>query len=191
MPDFLQDPWDDDPATHAALAWSECSLKKFFLLLEAQFAQIQAADQERFATFRAAQVATTAADEVVATAAVPIAAGPTAAVAAGGGGRELPKRGLRRAGGAPAAPPTPAPAAPTVQPTAPSTDTPTPATVGGEPTIDTATSALRQQLDTSLAAAGETSAPAPPAPPAAAAPPAVPASTTGGRLRRIARPPTT
>lgn len=201
MPDFLEDAWDDDPVKRAELAWSGCSLKQFFLLLEAQFDKIQAADQERFAKFRETRAASKAKDEVIATAPTLAAAGPTAAVTAGSGGRSL--RGLRRAGGAPAVPPpptTPAVAAPTVQPTAPSTDTVTPATVVGEPTIDTATSALQKQLEASLVAAEAAKEPIlgegadqPDSPIAVVppTPPAAPAPTAGGRLRRVARPPTT
>lgn len=196
MPDFLQDPWDDDPAKHAAAAWTECSLRKFFELLEAQYETIHKADQDRFAKFREAQAATEAKDEVVATAPMGVAAGPTAAVTAGSGGRSL-KRGLRRAG-APAAGATPSPATPAAAPAPP-----TPTGVGAHSATGTATEAqmrtpvaappsgepaspLKKMLDASVAAA-ETPEPTPPAP----APPAVPAPTAGGRLRRVARPPTT
>ncbi len=184
MPDFLQDKWDDDPVKHAELAWTECSLRKFFLLLEDQFDKIQAADEKRFAKFREAQAKIEATDEVIAVAPVPIAAGPTAAVVGGGGGRKI-----RRAGGAPV-PTTPAPATVSVQPTPPSTDTTVPATEGG------ASSTLTKQLEASIAAQGATveepvkvtqvavEATTVPPPPVTT-PPASPT-----RLRRVARPPT-
>ena len=46
IPDFLQDPWDDDKTKRETLAWSVCSLRNFFLLLEAQYDKIHAADSD-------------------------------------------------------------------------------------------------------------------------------------------------
>jgi hypothetical protein len=48
MPDYLEDPWDDDPAKRAELAWTNCSLNKFFTLLEDQFDKVLANDTKRF-----------------------------------------------------------------------------------------------------------------------------------------------
>lgn len=48
MPDYLEDPWDDDPAKRAAAAWSVCSLKHFFELLEQQFEQVVRADAAKY-----------------------------------------------------------------------------------------------------------------------------------------------
>lgn len=176
MPDYLQDPWDDDQAKRAELAWSQCSLRRFFELLEVQYTSIHEADQTHFAKFREDQAAMDAKDEVVATVLVPIAAGPTATVTAGSGGRTLPKRGLRRAGA-------PAPA---------STATAAGETTAAEPT---------PQLEAPLAAAQtpeqlpqqppQPPIPPGPTPPPAPTPPSAPPPTAGGRLRRVARPPTT
>lgn len=178
MPDMLEDPWDDDPIKRAELAWTGCSLRNFFLLLEAQYEKVHAADQKRFAKFREDQAAIKPKDEVVAVAPTPVAGGPTAAVSAGGG-RTLPKRGLRRAGAA--APATPAPAAAAAV---------TPTTVVGEEPAGEPTSPLTQQLHASLAAQ-ETPEVAPPPPSPAPPPPPVPTPTAGPRrLRRVARPPT-
>ncbi len=189
MPDYLQDVWDDDPVKHADLAWSGCSLRKFFELLEAQYAHIHTADMARFAQFRADHAAGPATDEVIATTPVPIAPGPTAAVAAGSGGRTLPKRGLRRAGGVAPVANHPIVAEALRQPAT------TPTTVVGMMTSP-ATSSLKTQLTASLAAAQAPEVVAEP-PAAAASPPAPPpppVSTppaSAGRLRRVARPPTT
>jgi hypothetical protein len=179
MPDYLQDPWDDDPTKHAELAWSQCSLRRFFELLEAQYATIHKADTERFAKFREDQAAIEAKDEVVAVAPVPVAGGPTAAVTAGGG-RTLPKRGLRRAGAAAPAALAPAAAAVTlIQPAAAVTATPV---IGeepaGEPTSET-------QAQVTPEVAPQPPSPAPPSPPPVPTPVAGPR-----RLRRSARPPT-
>ena len=182
MPDMLEDPWDDDPIKRAELAWTGCSLRNFFLLLEAQYEKVHAADQERFAKFREDQAAIEPKDEVVAVAPTLVAGGPTAAVTAGTGGRTLPKRGLRRAGAA-------APAA-TLAPAAPPAAAVTPTTVIGETPTSEPTSPLVEQLHASLAAQA-TPEVAPTQPPSPAPPPPVPTPTAGPRRhRRLARPPT-
>lgn len=190
MPDMLEDPWHEDPATRAQRAWSGCSLRRFFELLEAQYSVIHAADTERFATFRKDQAAIPAEDKVVATAAVPIAAGPTAAVTAGSGGRTLPKRGLRRAGAAAAAPGgVPSAAPPATPPVAAGVATEVQTAVAAaapSPAQSPASPAAAQTPEVEAEQPAAATSPPVPPPPPVATPAAGPQ-----RLRRVARPPTT
>lgn len=92
MPDYLEDPWDDDPAKRAENAWTVCSLKYFFELLEKQFEEQVRRDAAKYPTAPALQKdRVTAQDEII-----PL----TAAAPAGGeiavpvtGGRTIGRRG--------------------------------------------------------------------------------------------------
>lgn len=191
MPDFLEDPWSDDPAERAKLAWTVCSLKYFFQLLEAQFAEVQAADAARFAGFAAAGA--TAVDEVMTTQAVATPVRATLGTSAVTGGSTL-RSALRQAGTPMSLPPTvptritpPLPVATALPVEQQAPPVPTPVEAG-----------LPQPLPPppATAAALDQAPVAPPAAAAAAVPAATGAATTTPpsvtrpvRLR-VARPPT-
>jgi len=185
MPDFLEDPWDDDREKRDAAALTVCSLKHFFQLLERQYVEIDKADQARFAGFR--EAAGQADDEVLATEVVAAVAAVPAANISPASGRGLSSRTLRRPGAAvPAAAPSlivqqlEASLAAQVVVTAPAANG-----GAGAPTTVNAPAAK--------ASAGTPSLPVPPVPstpPAVrASTPAAPAPVAPGRLRRVARPP--
>lgn len=120
MPDYLEDPWDEDPARRAELAWTNCSLNKFFTLLEDQFDKVLANDTKRFPDAPGLQKdQAEAKDEIeqVSAATAAAASGMDTPVAVTGG-RTIGRRGGRRpvatmmapAAGAPAAAGTAAPA---------------------------------------------------------------------------------
>lgn len=209
MPDYLEDPWSDDPKERERLASTTCSLKQFFMLLEAQYAQIAQEDQQKFATFREVE-AQPVADEIV-QAPMAVATPVGASVSLGTGGRSLAGRSALRRPGAPAAPvlaAAPAAAAPPVAAAAASAPpVPTVVTAGVDAAAAAEKSTIQQQLEASLAArqpllpksdgasekATAAAIPAVPSSPAApsvhSAPPPV-APPAPGRLRRAARPPT-
>lgn len=194
MPDFLEDPWKDTPVERAAAAWSICSLKYFFELLEQQYAEIAAADATRFAAF--AQSA--GEDEVLGTEAVATIATTAPPLAPGSG------RALRPtfAPGMPAAglPLSPAPPAftPLAAPT-PVRDEQTPALgtggagdapITGAPVAAPPPAAVRPPAAAAPVvptAPRSVTQPAHQVPPTAPAPP----GPVTARPRRAARPPTT
>lgn len=138
MPDYLQDPWDNDPVKRAKTAWSVCSLKVFFRLLETQFAAVHAEDKAKYPD--APGLGESAAvDEIIPVAAGAVVTGTTVSTAAAAtdtgagvpvtvsGGRTLRSRRLvatpMPAGATATAPATTAPAPPTA-PITPATGIP-------------------------------------------------------------------
>lgn len=198
MPEFLEDPWHDDPATRADHAWSQCSLKRFFELLEEQFEEQQKRDRAKYPNAPALQADAAEPQDEILPVTGAAAAGVDAPVPVSGG-RTVGRRAAGRR-------PTVVPAAVT---TATTTTSSAPTPDASAPTASAAVDApspIRQQLDASVAAidAAKTvasPAPATPAAPAGNAPPAVSvtAATSGGPgsppaastrlLRRVPRPP--
>lgn len=48
MPDYLEDPWDDDKAKRDALSWSRCSLGVFYRMLIAQLKEVEALQAAKY-----------------------------------------------------------------------------------------------------------------------------------------------
>jgi len=216
MPDFLEDPWDDDPKKRAENAWTVCSLKYFFELLEKQFEQQVRADAAKYPNAPALQPAGKPAEDEI----IPLAttAGPSTGEIAVPvtGGRTIGRRGVggRRPtatvvtpAAVPAAVPVAESGAGPAQPAAGGVTTPAPAVVQGvsvtpppvqppvhvqqmEATLAAAAAAATSGNAAPAAAAGAVSQAAPvpsvPAPPVATAQP-----VAHSRIRRVPRPPTT
>lgn len=211
MPDFLEDPWDDDPVKRAENAWTVCSLKYFFELLEKQFEAQVRADAAKYPNAPALQPAQPAAEDEI----IPLSltTGPTGGEIAVPvtGGRTIGRRGRRPVATVVTGIPAPSPAS------VASTDAGTPHPVAATaPTVPAtaekgpaAPPVHVQQLQASLdaaasgnasgvAAATATTAPAAAAggrtvaPPAASIPaPSPQPAVAHTRIRRVPRPPTT
>lgn len=126
MPDFLEDPWDDDKAKRDAQAWSICSLKTFYRKLIVQLETLQARDAARYPNAPALQpvVDDGPENDVIGDVSAPTAPPPLAVagvrVPVTGGQTLGARRGaLRMPGVAPAPPPTTIPAVTTPVVTAP------------------------------------------------------------------------
>jgi len=211
MPDYLEDPWDDDPKKRAENAWSVCSLKYFFELLETQFEAQVRRDAAKYPNAPALQPAEKPAEDEI----IPLTtAGPSIGEIAVPvtGGRTIGRRGRR-----PTATVVTVPAAASAPVPVASTDVGTPqsapAAVGVVPgAVEKGPAAPPvqppvhvQQMQASIdaattgAAVGAQSPAQPSTPSTAATPPAPtpPAPTATAppvahsRIRRVPRPPTT
>lgn len=134
IPDFLEDPYDEDKEKRDAMAWTVCSLKNFYQLQQRQMVQILARDAQKFPGAPALQAKQDEDTEVEVGVVTP---GSTAQPVA----NQIRQRGrgLRASAAMPAAPAVPTPAT-----AAPQTVTPPVATE----------SPIAQQLQASLDAAG-------------------------------------
>jgi hypothetical protein len=188
MPEYLEDPWVEDVEERARLAWSRCSLRVFFGLLQQQLAQQVAQDAARYPNAPALTGGLPAGDDEIVEAVAPAAAGAAGMPSGGaiGAGAPVPVAGraIARRGRRPTAVTAPAPA--------PAAPTPTSAPADGEPltgVADVAPPAGDAEGTAPGAAPEAVGAPgvsAPEAVPIAAAPsPPAPSS----RLRRVPRPP--
>ena len=94
MPDYLEDPWDDDPKKRADNAWTVCSLKYFFELLERQFEEQVRRDAAKYPNAPALQPGPPAEDEIIP---LTTSAGPSTGEIAVPvtGGRTIGRRGRR------------------------------------------------------------------------------------------------
>jgi hypothetical protein len=216
MPDFLEDPWDDDPVKRAENAWTVCSLKYFFELLEKQFEEQVRRDAAKYPNAPALQAEKAAIEDEI----IPLTspAGPSSGEipVPVGGGRTIGRRGGGRrptatvVGGTPALATPAATAAATVA-APPVTTAPETTAVTTAPPVTAPPPVHVEQMQASIAAAAVTAAPAGTvaapavagmatgAAPAASVPAATstapPAPTgqpvTHARIRRVPRPPTT
>lgn len=207
MPEFLEDTWHDDPGTRQELAWSTCSLKVFFRLLESQLQEQMKRDTAKYPDAPALQTdGAEGEDEIIP---ITVANAPTANVPVPvAGGRTIGRRAGRRPVAAPvpmassgdaaaqvsAASPTPTAPASAGAPIAAVAGPPAPAIESEQAT--TAPSVIQQQLQASLDAAAAGGASPPPSVSVATqaqtttTPPPPPAATPGvSRVRRVPRPP--
>ena len=112
MPEFLEDPWDDDKAKRDALAWSQCSLKVFYTKLVDQLVKLEAADRLRYPNAPALQAASAGEDDVMGDVTAPTMLAPAGVhVAVAGGQTMSARRGLRVPGATVAPSPGPPPVA--------------------------------------------------------------------------------
>jgi len=96
MPDFLEDPWDDDKSKRDALAWTVCSLKVFYTKLVVQLVKLEAADRVRYPNAPALQGAQAGEDDVMGDVTAPAMLAPAGVnVAVAGGPTMSARRGLR------------------------------------------------------------------------------------------------
>lgn len=113
MPDFLEDPWDDDKAKRDAQAWSVCSLGVFYRKLIAQLKEVEALQATKYANAPGLQAYETG-DDVIGDVAAPALVAPinTAGVhVAQVGGQTMSQRRSLRVPGAVAPAPGPPPVA--------------------------------------------------------------------------------
>lgn len=171
MPDYLEDPWDDDPLKRQDLAWTGCSLKVFFKLLEKQLTEVMRRDAEKYPDAPALQKDQAEPEDEL----IPVAAGAVTSTNAPipiTGGAKIGRRpgGARRPGVVAVAMP-PAASSPSIPvqsagavPLVPASSGPTvPASAGpvtssgtmeGSQSATEAPSVITQQLQASLEAAG-------------------------------------
>lgn len=203
MPDCLEDPWDPDPAVRAKNAWTQCSLKTFYNLLEKQLVVIETdlrkkypnapgyvdeqADEDGDDVIGTLASKTVSAAQLFGTGAVNPVTGaqPVARAASGRVRRAAPAVMAASASGTPAPAPVPPGAVVAAQLSGPAAvpvpvDVPTPAAsepVASSPAVPAAATPP---------AAAEPPAPTITTPAATVANPAAPAPA---RIRRIPRPP--
>lgn len=162
MPDYLEDPWDDDKAKRDALAWSVCSLGVFYRKLIAQLVKMEAQQRERYKNAPGIQASYEQGDDVIETVSAPAMLAPAAVnVPVAGGPTMAGRRGALRVPGAAVAPaPAPPPVSIPVQTVA--------APQGGQPAATTAAAPAAAGTQVPVTAAAT---PAPVTPVTAAGPP--------------------